>query len=206
MTTEPVKIVEAWVGSSSSISSPSSASRQFCAILPAPCSSFPIILLCICVGAFSPAAKPLLAETAAEWAEARQQMVDQFVVAAGVTDARVLSVMRTVPRHEFVTPDQRPLAYLDLCLPIGGSQTISPPFSITFFDAERAPIGKAEIGPWSGDSVWQAQSARIKVPRASRLAVVTLTMQGATGEMAIDDVRIRPVVKAAASRQLGVRE
>jgi protein-L-isoaspartate(D-aspartate) O-methyltransferase len=78
----------------------------------------------------------------------------------------------------------------------GGSVDDLPIFYIMFFDAERAPIGKAVLGPWSGESAWTQHSARIKVPRACFLAVVTLTMEGATGEFAVDDVRVRQVLKS----------
>src|SRR5258708_262074 len=129
--------------------------RQASSVLLSPYSPSPysLTLIFFCFAALWPAAQPLRAETAAESAEARQQMVDRFVVSAGVTGARVLSAMRSVPRHEFVTPDQRPLSYLDLCLPIGGSQTISPPFMVASMTERIAPDPAdrvLEVGTGSG--------------------------------------------------------
>ena len=43
-------------------------------------------------------------------------MVDEEIVAAGVKDARVIESLRTTPRHEFVTSNQRSLAYFDMAL------------------------------------------------------------------------------------------
>ncbi|MFC3080641.1 protein-L-isoaspartate(D-aspartate) O-methyltransferase [Phenylobacterium terrae] len=45
-------------------------------------------------------------------------------------DARVLSAFETVPRHEFVPPDLRDVAYGDHALPIGYEATISQPLVV----------------------------------------------------------------------------
>lgn len=45
-------------------------------------------------------------------------------------DTRVLDALRTVPRHEFVRPHLRPLAYNNRPLPIGHGQTISQPYIV----------------------------------------------------------------------------
>jgi protein-L-isoaspartate(D-aspartate) O-methyltransferase len=91
--------------------------------------------------------------TAGNWDDERRSMVDECVVAAGVTDERVIAAMRAVPRHEFVTPDQRWQAYLDMCLPIGHGQTISPPFMVASM-SQRLALNDSdkvlEIGTGSG--------------------------------------------------------
>ena len=44
------------------------------------------------------------------WTEARNKMVDEDIVGAGVKNPRVIDAMRKTPRHEFVPlRDQRPL-------------------------------------------------------------------------------------------------
>ena len=50
---------------------------------------------------------------------ARQQMVERQLVQRGITDERVLQVMREVPRHRFVPEDVWDMAYRDSPLPIG---------------------------------------------------------------------------------------
>jgi protein-L-isoaspartate(D-aspartate) O-methyltransferase len=45
-------------------------------------------------------------------------------------ETRVLEAMRSVPRHEFVQPSLRSLAYLNRPLPIGHGQTISQPYIV----------------------------------------------------------------------------
>ncbi|MCA9045598.1 MAG: protein-L-isoaspartate(D-aspartate) O-methyltransferase, partial [Planctomycetaceae bacterium] len=64
--------------------------------------------------------------------EQRLRMVQDHIVAEGVTDERVLDAVRTVPRHLFVSPTLRNQAYSDQALNIGFKQTISPPFIVAY--------------------------------------------------------------------------
>ncbi|NJL45924.1 MAG: protein-L-isoaspartate(D-aspartate) O-methyltransferase [Leptolyngbyaceae cyanobacterium SM2_3_12] len=87
------------------------------------------------------------------YGEQRQQMVHQQIISRGVTDSRVINAMLTVPRHQFLPPSERHLAYQDAPLPIGHSQTISQPYIVAFMtDAAAIPAhGKVlEIGTGSG--------------------------------------------------------
>lgn len=84
---------------------------------------------------------------------ARDRMVDEEIVAAGVKNERVIRAMRETPRHEFVPPHLRRMAYYDMALPIGGSQTISPPFVVAFMTEAIDPQptdNVLEIGTGSG--------------------------------------------------------
>ncbi len=60
----------------------------------------------------------------------RQDMVEKQIEARGITDARVLTAMRTVPRHLFVSEALMDQAYSDFPLPIGEQQTISQPYIV----------------------------------------------------------------------------
>jgi len=57
-------------------------------------------------------------------------MVAAQLAARGIGDRRVLAAMAAVPRHRFVPPDLRDLAYADGPLPIGHVQTISQPYIV----------------------------------------------------------------------------
>ena len=57
-------------------------------------------------------------------------MVRQQIEARGVRAPQVLSAMRKVPRHLFVSEALRDQAYGDFPLPIGGQQTISQPYIV----------------------------------------------------------------------------
>ena len=85
--------------------------------------------------------------------DARNRMVDEEIVAAGVKDPRVIKSMRQTPRHEFVPRAKRKLAYYDMALPIGNKQTISPPFIVAYMTEQLSPRPTdrvLEIGTGSG--------------------------------------------------------
>jgi protein-L-isoaspartate(D-aspartate) O-methyltransferase len=87
------------------------------------------------------------------FAAARNKMVDDTIVARGITDARVIAAMRKVERHRLVPPDVRDRAYDDTPLPIGFEQTISQPYAVAAMTeaAQIAPGEKVrEIGTGSG--------------------------------------------------------
>jgi len=92
-------------------------------------------------------------QSAREIVEARNRMVDDEIVAAGVKDSRVIESMRATPRHEFVAMGERANAYYDMALPIGDGQTISPPFVVAYMTEQLAPKAEdkvLEIGTGSG--------------------------------------------------------
>ena len=60
----------------------------------------------------------------------RLEMVEKQIEARGITDVRVLSAMRQVPRHLFVSEALMDQAYSDFPLPIGEQQTISQPYIV----------------------------------------------------------------------------
>ncbi|MFP3928907.1 MAG: protein-L-isoaspartate(D-aspartate) O-methyltransferase, partial [Desulfobacteraceae bacterium] len=70
-----------------------------------------------------------------------------------VTDQRVLEAMSEVPRHLFVRPGDKDLAYADRPLPIGYGQTISQPYIVALMSEllEVDPHHKVlEVGTGSG--------------------------------------------------------
>jgi len=77
--------------------------------------------------------------------DARNKMVDEEIVAAGVKNERVVEAMRETPRHQFIPLMQRRYAYYDMALPIGEQQTISPPFVVAYMTEQ--------IDPQPGDKV-----------------------------------------------------
>jgi protein-L-isoaspartate(D-aspartate) O-methyltransferase len=88
-----------------------------------------------------------------DFTAARNEMVDEEIVKAGVKNPRVIQSMRDTLRHEFVAPGQRDMAYLDMALPIGEGQTISPPFIVAFMTEQIDPQPTdrvLEIGTGSG--------------------------------------------------------
>lgn len=83
----------------------------------------------------------------------RSKMVDEQIVARGVSDKAVLDAMRKIPRHLFVQDALASRAYSDSALPIGEGQTISQPYIVAFM-SELLHIESGhkvlEIGTGSG--------------------------------------------------------
>jgi protein-L-isoaspartate(D-aspartate) O-methyltransferase len=95
----------------------------------------------------------LPAQSLRDWRQLAEEMVETEIAAAGVTNKRVLHAMRETARHEFVPVDLRHHAYLDMALPIGSGQTISPPFIVAYMTQEIDPQPTdrvLEIGTGSG--------------------------------------------------------
>jgi protein-L-isoaspartate(D-aspartate) O-methyltransferase len=92
-------------------------------------------------------------ETEDRFWEAREEMVRNQIERRRIRDARLLTVMRRVPRHLFVPPPLRDHAYEDGPLPIGLGQTISQPYMVAAMTDLLALNGGEivlEIGTGSG--------------------------------------------------------
>jgi protein-L-isoaspartate(D-aspartate) O-methyltransferase len=84
---------------------------------------------------------------------AREAMVENQIIPRGITDARVLAAMRSVPRHAFVPVTYASEAYEDHPLPVGAGQTISQPYIVALMTSHLRLSGKEkvlEIGTGSG--------------------------------------------------------
>ena len=80
-------------------------------------------------------------------------MVQEQILARGVTDARVVAALRKIPRHVFVDPGIVNRAYDDCALPIGEKQTLSQPYMAARMSEALALSGGEkvlEIGTGSG--------------------------------------------------------
>jgi protein-L-isoaspartate(D-aspartate) O-methyltransferase len=84
---------------------------------------------------------------------AAERMVKLQIENRDVRDARVLEAMRRVPRHLFVPPGSRSLAYEDHPVSIGAGQTISQPYMVAFMTQAlelRGGERVLEVGTGSG--------------------------------------------------------
>jgi protein-L-isoaspartate(D-aspartate) O-methyltransferase len=109
-----------------------------------------LLLLGLCLSACN--SQPA---TEAEFTAQRKMMVEEQLAAPGrdIKNRRVLDVMATVPRHEFVPKTVSKFAYSDEPLPIGYGQTISQPFIVAFMTEHLDPKPTdrvLEIGTGSG--------------------------------------------------------
>ena len=84
---------------------------------------------------------------------ARKKMVQEQIIARGVSDPRVIDAMLRIPRHIFVQEAMAAQAYSDTPLPIGEKQTISQPYMVALMTELLGLTGTEkvlEIGTGSG--------------------------------------------------------
>src|SRR5512134_499138 len=92
----------------------------------------------------------------------RQQMIAEIVAEAALTvrhtgraafSERVMRVIGSMPRHEFVPVELQPYAYLNRPLPIGYEKTVSQPFIVALMTDLLAPEADdvvLEVGAGAG--------------------------------------------------------
>ena len=96
------------------------------------------------------------------FAKLRQQMIAEIVTEAALTvghtgrasfSERVMRVIGSMPRHEFVPVELQPYAYLNRPLPIGYEKTVSQPFIVALMTDLLAPEANdvvLEVGAGAG--------------------------------------------------------
>lgn len=84
---------------------------------------------------------------------ARKRMVQEQIIARGITSPRVIETLLKIPRHLFVQEAMADQAYNDGALPIGEKQTISQPYMVALMSELlelKAQDHVLEIGTGSG--------------------------------------------------------
>jgi protein-L-isoaspartate(D-aspartate) O-methyltransferase len=121
-------------------------------------------------------------------------MVERQIRQRGVTDARVLDVLRTVPRERFVPEDAVARAYEDTPLAIGFGQTISQPYIVAYMTETldvRPSHRVLEIGTGSG---YQAAVLSLLARQVYTIEIVPALAKSASavlGELGYANVQVR---------------
>jgi protein-L-isoaspartate(D-aspartate) O-methyltransferase len=131
-----------------------------------------------------------------EYKKARERMVERQMRARGIRDERVLQVMLSVPRHLFVSPDQRHAAYNDAPLPISHQQTISQPYIVALMTELLELKGDErvlEVGTGSGyQAAVLAQIAR-KVYSLERIHDLAVEARLLLSQLALENIEVLEV-------------
>jgi protein-L-isoaspartate(D-aspartate) O-methyltransferase len=130
----------------------------------------------------------------ARYAEDRQRMVAEQIVARGVKDSLVLAALRSVPRHEFVPEDLRAAAYRDTPLPIGEDQTISQPYIVALMTSALGLEGGEkvlEVGTGSGYQAAVLDEIADSVFTIEILPVLAERARAHLDRLGYGDVRVR---------------
>jgi len=131
-----------------------------------------------------------------KYKKARERMVERQMRARGIRDERVLRVMLSVPRHLFVSPDQRHAAYNDSPLPISHQQTISQPYIVALMTELLELKGDErvlEVGTGSGyQAAVLAQIAR-KVYSLERIHDLAVEARLLLSHLALENIEVLEV-------------
>lgn len=104
---------------------------------------------------------------------ARDRLVERLRTEGGIRDERVLTVLRSLPRHLFIDEALASRAYEDTALPIGNGQTISQPWVVARMTEALIEHGMPkkvlEIGTGSGYQAAVLASLGIEVYTVERI-------------------------------------
>ncbi len=75
----------------------------------------------------------------------------------------------------------------------GQTPTQLPMVGVLFYDENRVAISEKIIGPWRGSSAWKTEAKKLDVPVRAREALIRIGLFGATGELSLDDLRLKGI-------------
>ncbi len=131
---------------------------------------------------------------AMNYERARARMVEEQLVARGITDAHVLAAMARVERHRFVEEALQDRAYDDKPLPIGARQTISQPFMVGLMTQALELHGTErvlEIGTGCGYQTAVLAELAANVFSVERISSLAIAARQRLDELAYFNVAIR---------------
>jgi protein-L-isoaspartate(D-aspartate) O-methyltransferase len=124
----------------------------------------------------------------------RERLIERLR-AEGITNRRVLEVIRNTPRHIFVDEALASRAYEDTALPIGHGQTISQPYIVarmTEILLEQGPMEKVlEIGTGSGYQTAVLAQLVKRVYSVERIASLQRQARPRFQELRLHNIRLK---------------
>ena len=125
---------------------------------------------------------------------ARNRLVEK-IRSMGITNEKILEVMRLTPRHYFLEEALASRAYDNTALPIGYGQTISQPYmvaSMTQILCETGPMGKVlEIGSGCGYQTAVLSAFAEKVFAVERIQALVKRLRTNLYELKVPNVLVR---------------
>lgn len=124
----------------------------------------------------------------------RKKMVQDQIIARGVSDRRVIDAMLKIPRHIFVQEAFAAQAYNDKALPIGEKQTISQPYIVALMTEKLALTGTEkvlEIGTGSGYQTALLATLADRVFSAERIRPLALRARKCLDSLRLFNVQLR---------------
>lgn len=129
-----------------------------------------------------------------DFALLRKRMVQEQLIARGISDIKVLRAFEKVPRHIFVSKPYIDCAYGDFPLSIGAGQTISQPYIVALMTQALALSGKEiilEIGTGSGYQAAILGKLVSQVYSVERVAKLAEVAQKRLLDLAYQNIQIK---------------
>ena len=123
-----------------------------------------------------------------------------------IRDERVLAAVAEVPRESFVPPEVRHMAYKDMPLPIGESQTISQPYIVALMISLLDLRGSEKVMEVGTGSGYQAALLARMVPQGSVLSLERIPSLATEAAQRVQAVGCRNVDVKVAGTTLGCPE
>lgn len=116
-----------------------------------------------------------------EYQSQRISMADRAVQYFNLHNTDVISAIQTIPRHLFVPPNYRHLAYSDSALPIGYGQTISAPYMAAWMTEElELKTGDRVLEIGTGSGYQAAVLAELGYVEVYSIEIIPQLAEGAT--------------------------
>lgn len=125
---------------------------------------------------------------------ARKKMVQEQILARGISDRLVIDAMLKIPRHLFVQEAMAAQAYSDSPLPIGEKQTISQPYMVALMTELLSLTGNEkvlEIGTGSGYQTAILATLADRVYSAERIRPLALRARKCLDSLKLFNVMLR---------------
>jgi len=138
---------------------------------------------------------------------ARRKMVQEQIVARGVSSRSVIDAMLKIPRHIFVQEAFAMQAYSDTPLPIGEKQTISQPYMVALMTELLELNGTEkvlEIGTGSGYQTAILATLADRVYSAERIRPLALRARKCLDSLKLFNVQLR--INDSEGSQIGWEE
>jgi protein-L-isoaspartate(D-aspartate) O-methyltransferase len=74
----------------------------------------------------------------------------------------------------------------------GAQPSEQPGLVLHFYDSESRYVGSSPVGPWLDSFPWKHITAEARVPLQAQVAILSIGLNGGTGRLSVDDVKIVP--------------
>ena len=74
----------------------------------------------------------------------------------------------------------------------GDQSSELPGLVLHFYDSDSRYVGSSTVGPWLGSFHWRHVTAEAPVPPQAQVAILSIGLNGGTGRLSVDDVKVVP--------------